>query len=86
MITCSHALDEHLEHTSVNDDTRERYHRELQDLKINDLMEQHYHDECSNAERLGLLNHDAHGQPDLTEYYDYWRRMDRYYDQQVTTT
>lgn len=85
MITCSHALDEHLEHTSVNDDAHERYHQELQDIKNDALMEQYYHVECSNAERLGLLNHDAHGQPDLTEYHDYWRRLDRYYDNQITT-
>lgn len=76
MITCSHQLDEHIEHAfgSRYDDMRERYAAELQDLRADDMMRQWYEEYMSKVWNAGFGTDDD-------AYEAYWSRALKYYSQ-----
>lgn len=80
MITTNSHLEEHLDHESNrSDDTRERYHREMQDLETHILMERWYDNQCAAAEQMQLITYND-GVPVLDEYDAYWDRLEKYFN------
>lgn len=63
------------EYYAKQDDIRERYHNELQDIKNYDLIE-HEHNEYMNKVYLAGFGEDADA------YEAYWDRMFEYYNKQ----
>jgi hypothetical protein len=76
MISCSHQLDEHLEHVtnSRHDDRRERYAGELADLRADDMMQQWYEEYMTKVWNAGYGT-------DADAYEAYWARTLKYYEQ-----
>jgi len=76
MISCSHQYDEHLEHiiNSENDDKRERYACQLEDIRNEALIEQEHHEYMNRVWEAGYGT-------DADAYEAYWTRTLKYYEQ-----
>ena len=60
---------------SKQDDIRERYHREMQDIKNEGLIEQEHHEYMNKVHAAGYGD-------DQDAYEAYWKRVFDYYEKQ----
>ena len=76
MYSCTQQTDDYIDEMfSKYDDVRERYYREIQDIKNYDLIE-HEHHEYMNRVWLAGFGEDADA------YEAYWERVLNYYETQ----